>query len=76
MTYFGCAEFDTSIKPLYVRYYSEDPTTRVWEIMSKISGSYGMVPHEAVVVAGFSLTASGHLRQNTEDQLQKVLPRQ
>jgi hypothetical protein len=59
-----------------VRYYYEDPATRMWKIMSKISGSYGTVPHEAVLVAGFSLTASGHLRQNTKEQLQKVLSRQ
>jgi hypothetical protein len=59
-----------------VRYYSEDPETKVWTIMSKIPGSYGTVSHDAVPVAGFSLTATEHLRKNTVEQVQNALLKQ
>jgi hypothetical protein len=56
-----------------VRYFTQDVDTQTWKIMSKEPGSYGTVPHSAVLVGGFSLTSSGRLRKKTKEQVHEAL---
>ena len=56
-----------------VRYFQQDPSTQEWNLMTGRQGAYGIVPHDAVVVAGFSLTSSSRLRKSTLQQVEKRL---
>ncbi len=56
-----------------VHYFEQNEQTQAWSLMTGWRGSYGTVPHDAVILAGFSLTATGHLRKNTLQQVQECL---
>lgn len=56
-----------------VRYFQQNPQSQTWKLMTGQQGSYGTVPHDAVILAGFSLTLTGHLRNSTLQQLHECL---
>jgi hypothetical protein len=44
-----------------VRYFQQNPQTQAWSLLTGRRGSYGTVPHDAVIVAEFFLTFTRHL---------------